>query len=75
MGPEALGRLKLIVCFASNNFQNPMCEGENTAQTPGKSTMSVHFFHSSLKNCTRALMQNTQSILSGLIEQYERFLL
>ncbi len=33
-----LGRLKLIVCFASKKFPNPMREGENTAQTPGKST-------------------------------------
>ncbi len=29
--------------------------------------MSVHFFHSSFENCTRALMQNTQSILNGLM--------
>ncbi len=37
-----LGRLKLIVCFASKYFRNPMREGENTAQTPGKSTGLFH---------------------------------
>ncbi len=37
-----LGHLKLIVCFASKDFRNPMREGENTAQTPGKSTGLFH---------------------------------
>ncbi len=68
---SALGRLKLIVCFGSKYFQNSTREGENTAQTSEKSTGLFHcylaflgkwvcvFFHSSLENCTRALMQNT----------------
>ena len=28
------------------------------------------FFHSTLENCTRALMQNTQSILNSLIKKF-----
>ncbi len=39
---QYLGRLKLIVCFASKYFQNPMREGENPAQTPEKSTGLFH---------------------------------
>ena len=31
-----LGRLELIVCCASKYFQNPMREGENTANTTEK---------------------------------------
>ena len=39
---SVLGRLKLIVCFASKHFQNPMREGESVAQTPEKSTDLFH---------------------------------
>ncbi len=42
VGCMSSGRLKLIVCFASKFLQNPMREGGNTAQTPGKSTGLFH---------------------------------
>ncbi len=52
-----------------------MREGEITAQNRGKNTgllhchlaLQVRFFHSNFEICIRALMQNTQSILNGLI--------